>query len=275
MLNKKYQLSKKKASVFGGVALSSMIALSVSAGITEESNLVGAMSSSENNLPIMVRVMEEPVIDTYETRQQAFIKETERRQEELEEQRRKEEEERLRREEEERQAKLEEERQARLTAERRTRVAFDPYDVTKISEIRADELYEVLPDTMKHLAWAIADCEEIFSINSLFLAGLISQESSYATSSRAVNTNNLTGMAVYNDGSVGTVYDSQEESVYDTARQLHKNYLTPGGKYFNGTSVWNVNEKYCVDAIYEGHWADSISSIANGYLNNFKEKFMK
>ena len=176
------------------------------------------------------------------------------------------------------QEKKENEKKARLKEqlefERKNSVTFNCYNVREISNLTTDELYSILPDSMKHLASIIITSENDFSINAFFIAGLICQESGFLTSSRSTNSNNVAGMGVYTSSSVGYTYSSQEECVYDTVRQLDKYYLTEGAMYFYGYTLWDINEKYCIDTTYKGHWADSINKISNNFLTLYREHFL-
>lgn len=172
-------------------------------------------------------------------------------------------------------ARIIQEHKNRETQQRREKVTFNPYDVTVKSNISASELYQILPSDMRHLSIAFEEAEKIYGVNSLFLAGLVSQESGFGTSSRAKSTNNLTGLGVNTPSSRGYIHDSQEESIMETARQLSVYYLTPGGTYYNGQSVREINIKYCQTEIYPGHWSDSIVAIANKYLEEFRCIFLQ
>lgn len=138
-------------------------------------------------------------------------------------------------------------------------VEYYNWDLVKVSGITHEEMYEVLSDTsMSHLAWAIVEAERTHGVNAFFLAAVIALESTWATSDRAVYSNNLTGMAVYGDDSPGENYVSQDECVMDTARQLKKYYLTVGGDYFNGISSDSVNIRYSADP----NWYLKVNKIA-------------
>lgn len=161
---------------------------------------------------------------------------------------------------------------------RKNSVTFNPYDLTQKSGISTDGLYQVLSKfnggSLAKFAWVFKDCEDTYNINAFFLAGLVAQESGWGSSHRAKYQNNLTGHAVYNDSAVGTTFNSQEESIYSTAKMLAKNYLTQGGKNYHGTSIWNVNTDYCLyqdGSATDYKWSDNISSIAadfNSYYHN-------
>ena len=148
-------------------------------------------------------------------------------------------------------------------------VNFNEYNLLEVSNIKAEELYEILPESMKHLAWAIVDTENIYGVSSLFTTSIIALESSWATSRRAMEENNLSGMAVYGDESVGIIYSSQVECVYDTARQLKENYLSPDGMFHNGYSTYDVNIKYCASK----DWYLKVNQIAYELLEKYNVKY--
>lgn len=165
---------------------------------------------------------------------------------------------------------------------RKENVTFNPNDLTQITGLTVDELYEVLSGFKKgalaNFAWTIHDCEKQYNINAFFLAGLIAQESGWASSYRAVNQNNLTGHAVYNNEATGTYFDSQDDCIYSTAKMLHDNYLSSNGKNYNGKSIWNVNSNYCFyldGSAPDYKWSDNISSIANNFNSYYHDKVKK
>lgn len=164
---------------------------------------------------------------------------------------------------------------------RKNNATFNAYDVTQVTGLTANELYQTLSGFKKGVlakfAWVLKDCEDIYGINAFFLAALIAQESGWVTSYRAIHQNNLTGHAVYNNAAAGTTFNSQEESIYNTAKLLRNNYLTKGGSNYHGTSIWNVNTDYCLtldSSATDYNWSTNISSIANDfnryYHNNVK-----
>lgn len=165
---------------------------------------------------------------------------------------------------------------------RKNNATFNAYDVTQVTGLTANELYQTLSGFKKGVlakfAWVLKDCEDIYGINAFFLAALIAQESGWVTSYRAIHQNNLTGHAVYNNAAAGTTFNSQEESIYNTAKLLRNNYLTKGGSNYHGTSIWNVNTDYCLtldSSATDYNWSTNISSIANDfnryYHNNVKK----
>ena len=170
----------------------------------------------------------------------------------------------------EKQIKKEQE-EAQLIADRNARkemISFNEYDVTKSSNITANELYQVLSNfkngALAKYAWVIKDCEDIYGINSFFLAGIIALESGWDQSPRANGQNNLTGHAVYNSSATGSTFNSKEDSIYATAKLLRNNFVTPG--------AISYNTSYCLDesgTVPDYNWSSSIISIANDFVNYY------
>lgn len=164
---------------------------------------------------------------------------------------------------------------------RRDNVTFNSYNVLEPTGLTAIELYNTLTGVnngaLADFAWALQECEEVYGINAFFLAGIIAHESAWVTSDRAIYQNNLTGHAVYNNAARGTYFNSQEESIYNTARLLYNNYLLPSGRNYHGVSVEAVNTDYCLTqdgTATDYGWSANIISIANSF-NNYYHKNIK
>ena len=71
---------------------------------------------------------------------------------------------------------------------------------------------------------------------------------------------------LYSDNSRGEYFESWTECLQETARLLREQYLNQNGKYYVGSSIWNVNVHYSTSE----HWADEIISIVNDYSNKLK-----
>lgn len=164
---------------------------------------------------------------------------------------------------------------------RRDNVTFNSYNVLEPTGLTAIELYNTLAGVnngaLADFAWALQECEEVYDINAFFLAGIIAHESAWVTSDRAIYQNNLTGHAVYNNAARGTYFNSQEESIYNTAKLLYNNYLSSSGKNYHGVSVEAVNTDYCLTqdgTATDYGWSANIISIANNF-NNYYHKNIK
>lgn len=176
----------------------------------------------------------------------------------LELQRQLEEQERLRQEE------LERQRLSEIEANRI--VIYNPYNLLEPSNITREEMYQVLEGTaLQTLSNAYVYMEELYGVNALFLVSISAEESGWGRSSLAISHNNLGGIK----GSNGSYryFDTWGECIDYKARLLKNQYLNEDGDYYNGSSVWDVNIKYCE----QNTWADNVSSIAYELLNKLKE----
>lgn len=157
--------------------------------------------------------------------------------------------------------------EAELEAQRKANVSFDPYDLRSLSHINYDEMYAVLEGSgLEDIAWCFVDSEE-YNVNAFLIASIVALESGWSSSAKARNYNNLGGVGVYDDNTRGKVYSSRSECVFDIANFLRRDYLTEGGAYYNGYSVWDVNIKYSKSS----SWADKVVAIAYELLNKYNK----
>ena len=143
---------------------------------------------------------------------------------------------------------------------------FDEFNLTELSQATELHMKHALTGTaLEKVAGTFVRAEETYGVNAYFLAAIAAQESSWGTSDRAKYQNNLTGHAVYDNGSKGSTFSSWSDSILETARLLKEEYLTPSGKYFNGFSTVNVNANYCFyqdRKTVDYNWSISVNSIA-------------
>ena len=155
-------------------------------------------------------------------------------------------------------------------------VTFDPYNLSKPSNLTKEEMYELLKDTgLKDVAHTYIEAEKEYGVNAFFLAGLSALESGWGTSNLSINHNNLTG---YNIRELGDKFSfsSRSESLMATAKLISEDYLNPNGRYFKGGDVWDINEEYCPPVPGEDvSWADKIVSISNKLLEDYKSLITK
>lgn len=150
-----------------------------------------------------------------------------------------------------------------IKEEKKTRF-FDPKNVNSISNITVDDAKRMLSGTALYPeAEAFVKAERIHHVNAVFLMGIAAHESAWGTSRRAREDNNLTGYGVYSDSAKGINKPSKEEGLLATAETLHERYLTPGGSYYEGTSVADVNKHYCVG----NEWAGAVVGYAYQLMN--------
>lgn len=110
-------------------------------------------------------------------------------------------------------------------------------DTSGFFEDNAEEIYDL--------------CEK-YSINEIFFCGLISAESGWNIASNHRNTHNY--ISLMKNGKL-IKYSSISEGLEVAAKKLHYNYLTPGGKFYNGKTLAGVKKCFCpsstwVDLVY-------------------------
>lgn len=144
-------------------------------------------------------------------------------------------------------------------------LTYDPNDLTKLSNVTYNQLYNVLKNTaLESLTYVFIKAEKIYNINAIFLVALVATESTWGTSKRVIEQNNLTGHGVHLASSRGSNFTSKEQSILETAAMLSKEYLNKNGKYYNGKSIWAVNQRYSLypNKTVNAEWARVINEIA-------------
>ena len=93
-------------------------------------------------------------------------------------------------------------------------------------------------------------------VNAWFLAAIATHESAYGTSRIAQDKNNLFGFQAYDATPYASArsFETMADGVDYVASFLSKAYLTPGGAYYNGTSVDAVGTRYATDT----RWAEAV-----------------
>lgn len=91
--------------------------------------------------------------------------------------------------------------------------------------------------------------EQKYNINGIFLAAIGIHESAWGTSTIAKEKYNLFGYKAYDRDPSGNAqtFESYEECIEKVAEALATNYLSKTGKYYNGTTLEDVNKKYASD----------------------------
>lgn len=91
-------------------------------------------------------------------------------------------------------------------------------------------------------AGLIYDLCEIYEINEIFFCGLISAESGWNIASNHRRTYNYISLM----SSGGLIqFSSVEDGLESAARALHNNYLTPGGRFYRGSTLEGVRTIFC------------------------------
>ena len=150
----------------------------------------------------------------------------------------------------------------------KTKANFNSNNVCDPSNITYEQLKYALKDTKLHpYTETFLEVEEKYSINTLFMVGIVANESAWLNSGRTLNRNNVTGYAVYSDESQGKDFNSIEECILETARLLNEDYINSEGKHYNGLSVLDINKKYSADK----NWNSIVISIATDMKNKINE----
>lgn len=164
---------------------------------------------------------------------------------------------------------------------------FDPNDLTKPSNLTVSELTQTIikysegrDPRVKNfvpLAPAFIKAEKDHGINAIGIMSIDAYESGWASEKLARLCNNLGGYrgtgtrpcSVKNHEGGFSGYNSKEEFIDKQARKLMTNYLTPGGKYYNGKGLRGISQKYLTYG--KDQWVSNITKIANTMAKKAKE----
>ncbi len=151
-----------------------------------------------------------------------------------------------------------------VNTSKREDITYNPYDLSEKSNLSKNEIRELLTGSeLQVLADKYHEMEEKYNVNAIFLMALNMEESGHGTSYLAQVQNNLGG--VKNRYGDFATFNSWSESLDYIADLISTEYLHPEGEYFNGTSIYGVNIKYC-----EGNqWAHNLNKIASEIVNKF------
>lgn len=156
------------------------------------------------------------------------------------------------------------------------KVIFNANNLTELSNVNEKQLtmiFNIYPEykNLIGLEKSIVECEETYGVNAIFILGIISQETGYNTSNRAINDNNMGGLQVYNNSSSGLSFDSKHDSIMYMGKLLSEKYLNPEGKYYRGVDIYSVNESYCVTPEDKYSWANNIINICSKYVSRINQ----
>ena len=88
----------------------------------------------------------------------------------------------------------------------------------------------------------IYDLCKKYKINEVFFCGLIAAESGWNIAGNHRSTHNYISL-MYNGKLIK--YSSEKEGLEVAAKKLHQNYLSKGGKYYNGKTITGVQKRFC------------------------------
>ena len=96
---------------------------------------------------------------------------------------------------------------------------------------------------------AFYKAEQEYQINGIFIAAIGIHESAWGNSYLAKEKKNLFGYKAYDRDPINSaqMFETYEECIDTVARAVAKNYLSPTGSYYYGTTAQAVNTKYASD----------------------------
>ncbi|NOZ92969.1 N-acetylmuramoyl-L-alanine amidase [bacterium 3DAC] len=100
-----------------------------------------------------------------------------------------------------------------------------------------------------------------YNINALFLASLAILESGWGRSKLAQKKNNIYGFMAYDRSPYASAkaFPSKAHCIIHVAQYLDREYLTPGGKFYNGITPKAIGKFYASDP----DWAYKVCRVAN------------
>ena len=116
---------------------------------------------------------------------------------------------------------------------------------------------------------AFYNAEQTYGVNGIFIAAVGIHESAWGTSYLAKEKKNLFGYRAYDRDPINSAQDfeSYVDAINVVAEALHKNYLTPTGSFYNGTTIESVNQKYASDKA----WHEKVYKYMEYLYGNLEE----
>lgn len=123
------------------------------------------------------------------------------------------------------------------------------FSLNQPSGLTADIINKALDGTpLGGLGDAYIKAEKETGVSALFLVGVSVHESKWGNSKFARERNNIFGYKSYDSDPDKTEwFSSKEECILFVAKHLSENYLVADGKYYNGTTLEEVNKRYASD----------------------------
>lgn len=143
-------------------------------------------------------------------------------------------------------------------------------DLAKISGVSANKLNHFLNDTaLEGLGEEFAAVEQKFGINAIYFLAHAIHESDFGRSRIARDKKNLFGWRAYDRNPYDNAmrFDSYEHCIDTVAGFIKRNYLTPGGTYYEGPTLEGMNTHYATDP----YWAKKIARWMERVYNALPE----
>lgn len=146
------------------------------------------------------------------------------------------------------------------------KIIYNPDNLREVSNLSKEQIYDMLEgNNLQSLVDSYYEMEQKYNINAIFLMALNIEESGNGTSSLAIYNNNIGGITSRYGGWAS--FESWSSCLDYIANLLDEMYLSETGPYYYGTSVYDVNVKYCSG----GTWAENLNTIANELLAKVDE----
>lgn len=142
-------------------------------------------------------------------------------------------------------------------------VTWKNYDLRVVSNLDTNQLEKLIKGTgLQGLGVYYERAEKEYKVNALALIAISALESGWGTSHLAKTKNNLVGYGAYDGQEHKAIsFKTKGDCIMTVARDLSKDYLTEGGKYFNGYTLTAVNVKYCSRKDWAGKVANIITDL--------------
>lgn len=111
-------------------------------------------------------------------------------------------------------------------------------------------------------AGLIYDVCEKYQLNEIFFCGLISAESGWTIAQNHRSTYNYISL-MSNSGLIK--FASVEDGMEKAAQSLHNNYLTPGGRFYYGSTLAGMKTKFCPAS---STWVNLVYQRMQQIMNN-------
>ena len=136
-------------------------------------------------------------------------------------------------------------------------IIYNPYNLREKSNLSKEQIYNLLEGSnLQVLSDSYYEMESKYNVNAIFLMALNMEESGHGTSDLALLNNNIGGVKSASGGWAS--FSDWNHSLEYIANLIDEMYLSEDGAYYNGTSIYDVNVRYC-----EGNqWAYNLNTIA-------------
>ena len=139
--------------------------------------------------------------------------------------------------------------------------SMDMRQRTQVTEEQLREYLQRFPYLLG-IEGALIEAQDRYNVNLIMMLAIIRLESGNGRSAIARNQNNLGGIrAPAGSVTAWRSFDSQRDSVMFIGRLLGQQYLTEGGRFFNGHTLPDINRLYAESSCWAGKVRDIMYEI--------------